>query len=151
MISKAKNISSKLLRAVSFSTAVALLCSSLTLLAFAGSSGRSSEEFSVKQYSDFHDLLHPLQHEALPQKDFARFRSNATKLVRRGQAIVRVGAPRGTAKDKIAEFRKELRKFDAALKTFRKAARNGTDAEVEASFSSVHDSFEMLVGMLPRK
>jgi hypothetical protein len=149
MISKPDKMSLKLSRVLCFPAAAVLLFSFMTL-AIAVGSNRSREEFSVKPYSDFHEVLHPLQHEALPQKDYARFRANATKLVKRGQAIVRVGVPRGTAANNLAQFRKELKKFDAALKKFSQAARKGTDGEVEASFSSVHDSFEMLAGMLPR-
>ena len=151
MISKAERLPLKLLRLLSFSTAVALLCSSLALMSVSGGSNRSTSDFGVKQYDDFHDVLHPLEHEALPQKDWARIRSNAKEFVRRGRAIVKLGVPRGTAANNIAEFRKELKKFNAALAEFSKDARNGTDGKLEASFGSVHDSFEMLVGMLPRK
>ena len=111
----------------------------------------AEDHFSVKEYNVFHDLLHPLEHEALPAKDFQRIRSNAAGLVRRGEAIVRVGVPRGTAERYREDFRKELKKFKSALGKLRKDAKRGTDAQLEASFSAVHDSFEMLAGMLPRK
>jgi hypothetical protein len=111
----------------------------------------AAEHFSVKEYNEFHDVLHPLVHEALPGKDFQRIRSNAGEFVRRGKALVRVGVPKGTAATNVEEFRKELRKFKSALDRFSKDARVGTDAQLETSFSEVHDSFEMLVGMLPRK
>jgi hypothetical protein len=113
--------------------------------------GAAEEYFSVREYNVFHDLLHPLEHEALPAKDFQRIRSNAAELVRRGDAIVRVGVPRGTAERYVEDFRKELKKFKNALGRLRKDAKRGTDAQLETSFSAVHDSFEMLAGMLPRK
>lgn len=110
-----------------------------------------ASNFSVKEYNEFHDVLHPLEHEALPAKDFQRIRSNAREFVKRGKALVKVGVPKGTADVQVEEFRKELGKFKSALSRFRKDARDGTDAQLENSFSAVHDSFEMLVGMLPRK
>ena len=113
--------------------------------------GAAEEHFSVREYNVFHDLLHPLEHEAVPAKDFQRIRTNAADLARRGDAIVRVGVPRGTAERYREDFRKELKKFKAALGKLRKDAKRGTDAQLEASFSAVHDSFEMLAGMLPRK
>ena len=113
--------------------------------------GTAEEHFSVREYNVFHDLLHPLEHEALPAKDFQRIRSNAADLVRRGEAIVRVGVPRGTAERYREDFRKEMKKFKNALGRLKKDAKRGTDAQLEASFSAVHDSFEMLAGMLPRK
>lgn len=111
----------------------------------------AEDHFSVKEYNVFHDLLHPLEHEALPAKDFQRIRSNAAELVKRGKAISRVGVPPRTAEANRAEFRKELKKFKTALDKLAKDAKKGDDAKLETAFSAVHDSFEMLVGLLPRK
>jgi hypothetical protein len=111
----------------------------------------ASEHFSVKQYEKFHDVLQPLQHEALPNKDFVRIRSNAVEFVRLGKAIVKVGVPAGVAKTKVAAFRKELKKFNNALNKFSRIAKAGADSDLESSFSAVHDSFELLAEMLPRK
>jgi hypothetical protein len=108
-----------------------------------------SEHFSVKEYNNFHDVLHPLQHEALPNKDWGRIRLNASEFVKRGKAIVKAGVPAGVTKEKAEEFRKELKKFNSALKKFNQDAKAGADGELEASFAAVHDSFEMLAGMLP--
>jgi hypothetical protein len=126
-----------------------LLILTLALLVF--SLAVFASQFSVKEYSEFHDVLHPLEHEALPNKDFQRIRTNAAELVKRGKAIVQVGLPSGTPNQYQEEFRKELKKFESALESFSQHAKNGTDAQLESSFSAVHDSFEMLVGMLPRK
>jgi hypothetical protein len=128
---------------------IALPLAMLTLFALA--TAVSADEFSVKEYGEFHDVLHPLQHEALPAKDFKRIRANAGELVKRGQAMVRVGVPKGTAEKQVEEFRRELKKFEDALDKFRQHSQNGTDEQLEVAFSAVHDSFEMLAGMLPRK
>lgn len=114
------------------------------------SAAACSESLKVKEYEEFHDVLHPLEHEALPKKDFARIRADAGELVKRGEAIVKLGVPAGMAEKNVAEFRKELEKFSESLKTFSKHAKSGNDEEVKESFSAVHDSFEMLWGMVPR-
>jgi hypothetical protein len=111
----------------------------------------AQEHFSVKEYNVFHEVLHPLQHEAIPSKDFSRIRSNAGELARRGEAIVRVGIPTRTEERYREDFRKELRTFKTALTKLKKDAKRGTDAQLESAFGAVHDSFEMLAGMLPRK
>src|SRR5688572_927840 len=67
--------------------------------------------FGVKQYDAFHDILHPLEHEALPSKDFRRIRAKAAQLASRGRVLVRLGVPRGTSADNRAEFARELKKF----------------------------------------
>ena len=110
-----------------------------------------SEHFSVKEYNSFHDVLRPLQHEALPSKDFGRIRLNAGELVKRGKALVKADVPAGVTKEKAEEFRKELKKFNSALKKFNRDAKAGADGDLEASFTAVHDSFEMLAGLLPQK
>lgn len=104
--------------------------------------------FNVKEYDRFHDVLHPLEHDALPQKDFRRIRSKASELVRLGKAIVKVGAPEGfpTARQELS---KELKKFDRALVRFKADAKSGTDDQLKVSYSAVHDSFEMLASILP--
>jgi CubicO group peptidase (beta-lactamase class C family) len=141
----------KPVRLLSLLITAALLCSLLAPFAVLGNHPRVGDHFSVKEYDAFHDVLHPLEHEALPRKDFARIRANAKELVRLGQAMVKLGIPPGTAESNVEEFRKELKKFDEALTKFSRDVKDGTDSQLEASFSSVHDSFEMLVGILPRK
>ena len=121
------------------------------LLAIVVSSAAAQHAFSVKQYEEFHEVLHPLEHEALPNNDFGRIRAKSSELIKHGQAIVKLGVPAGTSDDQKAEFKKELAKFNAALKIFRTRSRKGSDAQLKTSFSAVHDSFEMLDSMLPRK
>ncbi len=60
-------------------------------------------------------FLHPLEHEALPKGDFKQIRSQASLLVKRGNAIVKLGVPSGTSEDKKEEFAKELDSFRKAL------------------------------------
>lgn len=111
--------------------------------------GGTDEHFSVKEYNEFHEVLHPLQHEALPNKDFKTIRARAGELTTRGEAIVKLGTPAGVKA--VTEFENEIKKFAAALATFKSDAANGTDVKLEESYSAVHDSFEMLASMLPRK
>lgn len=106
--------------------------------------------FSVREYESFHDALHPLQHEALPKKDFKRIRAAAAKLVALGDAIVKVDVPRGVDKNKHQEFKAGLKRFGEALVKFKADADKGTDDQLKASYSAVHDSFEMLAAMLPK-
>ena len=115
-------------------------------------SGASAPQhgFSVKQYEAFHDVLHPLEHEALPKGDYKRIRTKAGLLYSRGRAIVRLGVPVGTSEEQKAEFVKGLATFSKALTKFRADARRGTNDKLKTSYSTVHDSFEMLAGMLPR-
>jgi hypothetical protein len=104
----------------------------------------------VKQYESFHEVLHPLEHEALPKGDFARIRSQSALLRKRGSAIVKLGVPGGVAAENRKDFAAELNKFREALAAFKTDAKKGTDDQLKSSYSAVHDSFEMLAGMLPQ-
>lgn len=115
-----------------------------------GLSGEGKHGFGVKQYKDFHDVLHPLEHEALPNSDFARIRSQSALLRKRGKAIVKLGVPPGMAAASQKAFAAELNKFKEALARFKTDAKKGTNDQLKTSFGDVHDSFEMLAGMLPR-
>lgn len=134
------------------STSVFVITTLLAVAAFAVCHTNAAPQhgFSVPQYEQFHEVLHPLEHEALPKNDFKQIRNKAPELVRLGKAIVAVGVPAGTKEDQKQEFTNGLKKFDKALKTFRTDAKTGSDAKLKASYSAVHDSFEMLAAMLPR-
>ena len=106
--------------------------------------------FGVKEYDSFHDLLHPLEHEAVPKNDFARIRKEAKELTKRGDAIIKLGVPKGIKAEKTEEFKKHMNDFTAALAKFSSDAESGTDADLKASFDAVHDSFEEMAHMLPR-
>ena len=128
--------------------AIALMIAMVGQLAGATTTGRAEEHFSVREYNLFHEVLHPLQHEALPKKDFKTIRARAAELVNRGRAIVRLGVPAGV--QETAEFQKELKQFESALLKFKADARRKSDTRLEESYSAVHDSFEMLASMLPK-
>lgn len=113
--------------------------------------GTIDHGFSVKEYEDFHHVLHPLEHEALPKRDFKTIRAKAGELVALGEAIIKLGVPRGVEEKIWAEFKEGLGNFGEALVKFKTDAEAGTDDQLKESYSSVHDSFEMLAGMLPRK
>lgn len=107
-----------------------------------------AESFGVKEYDDFHDVLHPLEHEALPKNDFATIRARASELVSLGQAITKLGVPAGVKAQNREEFKKELKKFKEALTKFQKASKSGSDEQLKTTYTAVHDLFEMLAGKL---
>lgn len=106
--------------------------------------------FSVKQYEEFHHVLHPLQHEALPMNDLRRIRNKSALLVKRGREIVKVGMPASLGQGNKEEFTKYLNSFSKALAKFENAARKGSNARLKTTYLAVHDSFETLAETLPR-
>lgn len=106
--------------------------------------------FGIKEYDAFHDVLHPLEHEAVPKGDFAKVRSQAKELSKRGDAIVKLGVPSAIKAEQVEAFKKHLDEFAAALVKFSSDAESGTDADLKTSFNSVHDVFEELAHSIPR-
>jgi hypothetical protein len=127
------------------------ICLTIFCLLYFVPKAKLQHSFGVKEYDDFHHVLHPLEHEALPKNDFATIRARAGELVKLGQAITKLGVPTGTRAERQDEFKKELKKFREALVKFRTAAKSRPDAELKTTYSAVHDTFEMLAAMLPRK
>ena len=121
----------------------------LTLgVSYAASSAAVQHGFKIKEYELFHDVLHPLQHEALPQGDFQRIRSMANELVDRGQAIIKLGVP-AAPKANRREFAKAQRQFDRALARFKRDVKSDNNTKLQQSYLAVHDSFEQLADLLP--
>jgi len=131
--------------------ATAYLCNSPATTAANSQEGHGNKHgLSVKEYEDFHRVLHPLEHDALPKKDFHRIRTQSSLLVKRGKAMVKLGVPQGTSEEHKEDFANALTKFGEALAKFKTDARKGTNEQLKTSYSAVHDSFEMLAAMLPR-
>lgn len=129
----------------------AIIILSCTALVSPARGGVDDHGLSVKEYEDFHKVLEPLQHEALPRNDFKQIRTKARELVKLGEAIQNLGVPRGVEEKNSGEFREGLSKFGEALSQFKRDARDGTDEQLKTSYSAVHDSFEMLAAILPKK
>jgi hypothetical protein len=86
---------------------------------------------SVKAYEEFHD-------------------AQSSLLIKRGKALVKLGVPQGTKDEHKDEFAKGLIRFNQALAKFKSDAKNGNNEQLTASYSALHDTFEMLADMLPR-
>ena len=108
--------------------------------------------FSVKEYHDFHEVLHHLQHEALPKNDMATIRNRAKELIGLGNKIVKLGVPKGTKTDDVEKFKTGLAAFKTSLSKYgADADKSGNDADLKTSYEAVHDTFEELAHMLPKK
>lgn len=135
-----------------FAAVVLLSCGATLSSAYGGiKRGTADHGFSVKEYADFHHVLHPLEHEALPKNDFKQIRLKANELATLGEAITKLGVPPGIEAKSSEEFKEGLGNFTEALAKFKADAGGGTDEQLKESYSAVHDSFEMLAALLPEK
>ena len=114
-----------------------------------GPDHQAKHHFPAKEFDAFHDVLHPLQHEALPKNDFRTIRAQATELASAGEAIIKLPLPKG-ATTKMA-IKLEMKRFSTALAKFKKDAAAGTDAQLRESYIAVHDAFERLAERWPSR
>jgi hypothetical protein len=105
------------------------------------------KEFGKVEFEAFHTVLRPLQHKALPAKDFKKIREKSELLVEKGEAIVNLGIPKDI--EKTAEYERTLQNFSGALVKYKTDAKSGTDAELKKSYLAVHDLYEKLMNYLP--
>ncbi|MDQ3753830.1 MAG: hypothetical protein M3371_03765 [Acidobacteriota bacterium] len=110
---------------------------------------QAKHSFGVAEFDRFHDILHPLQHEALPNNDFKLIRESAAELFAAGNALAEHGTPTGVKN--ATDYKAGLKKFRAALKQYEQDAKSGSDEQLRTSYTAVHDTFEELVDLLPRK
>jgi hypothetical protein len=136
-----------------FAAAILLSCGATPSFAHGGIKRvvAADHGFSVKEYEDFHHVLHPLQHEALPKNDFKQIRLKASELVTLGEVITKLGIPSGVEEKSKEEFKANLGGFGEALAKFKSDAGGGTDEQLKESYLAVHDYFEMLAALLPEK
>jgi CSLREA domain-containing protein len=109
------------------------------------------EKVSVKEYEEFQRVLLHLQTDALPQNNMATIRGKARELLELGEAVIKLDVPTGTKADKVEAFKNQLANFRKALDKYGVSAESGVDADLKTSFSTLHDSFAELAGMLPGK
>lgn len=105
------------------------------------------KEFGKAEFEAFHTVLRPLQHKALPAKDFKKIREKSELLVEKGEAIVNLGIPKDI--EKTAEYEKTLKSFSDALAKYKGDAKSSTDAKLKKSYLAVHDLYEKLMNYLP--
>jgi hypothetical protein len=102
--------------------------------------------FAMKELTDFHDILHPLVHDALPNGDYGTIRSQLDALLAKGKAILRAKLP-----PSLTPKRKELRKASNDLvKQLRELAAMKVakdNASLERKFNEMHETFERLAGL----
>lgn len=96
---------------------------------------------------DYHRVLRPLMHQALPNQDVAAFKANAAELLQCAEKVAAAGIPEKFAaqKDQIAGLAKALRE---KTQTFHDRCQSGADAEIFESFTTAHDEYEALADIL---
>ena len=104
------------------------------------------EGTSVKELDAFHELLHPLVHDAYPKKDFETIKKGVPDLITSATVLTGVSLPKELSAKK-STFKKDAKKLVKQLKDLDKKGKALSDKEYGKKFMEMHDTFEKLMDM----
>lgn len=100
---------------------------------------------TIQEVEAFHELLHPLVHQALPGRDAEAIRKGLPGLLAAAAAIQRADVPRTMAKRNA--FRKEAKVLQRQVEKLNKSKGRISDDELFRRFEAMHETFEALSAM----
>ncbi len=114
------------------------------LLLFSGIVVGGEENFKVPELKAMHEVIHPMWHDAYPNKDFATLKRLYPEIEQHFQALQKVTFP-ANMEDKAHRWKMGLTKMEKVLKEYQQAVeKNQHDALLTAT-KDLHDVFEYLV------
>lgn len=102
-----------------------------------------SQGFGIKELKAFHDVLHPLVHDALPKGDYSRIKESLDKLLVKAKAIQKAKLPKALAARK-KEFQKSASELVRQLTDMNTMKNKVDDETFDKAFNEMHDTFEQL-------
>ena len=98
----------------------------------------------MKEINEFHELLHPLVHEAFPRNDMESIRKGLPGLIAAASAMKNASArtfPQ-EARSKRQKYERETKRLVKQLTDMNKKKKSLADEEFGAKFMQMHDTFE---------
>ena len=132
----------KLMQLLSVTIILASTCFYAQETMDAAKKSHGSDATSVKELDAFHELLHPLVHEAYPNKDYSTIRKAIPDLVTAAKKLKNASLPTELNKK---EFKKNSSKLLKELTALNKKKDKLTDEEFGKKFMEMHDTFESIM------
>lgn len=104
-------------------------------------------ESTVKELSDFHEIIYPIWHTAYPEKDYAALREYVPEVNRLAKNLFDAKLP-GILRDKRAKWDEALAQLKKAVEDYNKAAESGNNQALLDAAESLHAKFEMMVRII---
>ena len=101
---------------------------------------------AVKELNEFHELLHPLVHEAYPNKDFAAIKKALPELIESGTLLKKATLPKELVSKKKA-FMTEAKKLMKQLTEMNRKKDTISDEALGKKFMEMHTTFEKMMDM----
>jgi len=101
----------------------------------------------VQAMDDYHRVLRPLMHQALPEKNVVAFKENSEALLRQAEKIEQAVIP-----EKFADQREKIEMLSTSIlektKRFHESTRVGSDEQIFDTFLAAHDEYEVLADIV---
>jgi hypothetical protein len=107
----------------------------------------SMPKIALKELEDFHHQLHPLVHEAYPNKNYAAMRTAMPELLNAGKKVEKAKLPKEFSSHRN-EFTKHSRTLVKQLQALVKKSKTLTEEQYGEKFMEMHETFEALANLL---
>ncbi|HEX9652329.1 MAG TPA: hypothetical protein VGA99_01345 [bacterium] len=107
----------------------------------------TTENSFLKAMDEYHRVLRPLMHQALPNQDVAAFKANASALLQCAETVATTDIPEKFAAQK-AQIDSLADAMLAKTRLFYDACQGGADAEMFNQFSAAHEDYEALADIV---
>lgn len=115
---------------------------------FASSPFQTEEtESTVKELSDFHEIIYPIWHTAYPEKDYAALRENVPEVNRLAKNLFNAKLP-GILRDKQAKWDEGMSQLKKTVEDYNKAAAGEDDQALLDAAEALHAKFEMMIRLI---
>ena len=101
---------------------------------------------AVPEMDEFHEVLHPLVHDAMPEKKFDVVRGKLGELLKHARSVQKAKLP-AELEDVRKEYRKSAERLVNQIRKLQKTRDNG---KFEALFDEMHMTFEGMMGMVKK-
>lgn len=109
--------------------------------------GSDAHATKMVEVSKFHELLHPLVHDAYPDSNFSAIRKALPDLIAAAASIKNAKLPK-ELRSKKKEFRKISKSLLKQLETMNKRKAKLSDKELGDQFMEMHDTFEKMMELI---
>lgn len=116
-------------------------------LSASGALQTEETESTVKELSEFHEIIYPIWHTAYPEKDYAALREYVPEVNRLAKNVFNAKLP-GILRDKKAKWDEGLEQLKKAVEDYNKTAAGEDNQALLDAAEVLHAKFEMMIRLI---
>ncbi|MGA9115861.1 MAG: hypothetical protein WB626_03705 [Bacteroidota bacterium] len=101
----------------------------------------------MKELTTFHETIHPLVHDALPEGDYAAIRARLDVLLKQAHVLAEAELPPERA-GKKEEFRALTGRLIREVEEMQALREESQNEELRKKFDQMHETFEQIMGLV---